>query len=258
MYIVSNEQMRRIEKVAFDHGMPEAALMEKAGCAVAARILTLFDTKDFPRITVLAGTGHNGADALVVARELLLAKRDVIVWCADGEPKSLREAHKRWFISLGGRVVSDFDQLGISDLIVDGLLGFGTTRPPCGKIAEAIDWCNLQQSKVVSIDNPSGLCTDTGHIFENAVRATRTFCLGVGKEGLFQDSSEYHCGDVEIVDIGLSDLHIARVLNAEFPWQPKVKPIHSDMVSEWIPIAHKPNANKFSAGSALSVAGSYK
>lgn len=258
MYIVNNEQMRRIEKVAFDHGMPEAALMEKAGCAVAARIIQQFDPTNFCHIAVLAGTGHNGADALVVARELLLAKRKVSVWCANGDSKPLREAHKRWFSSIGGNIVADFEHLGTPNLIVDGLLGFGTTRPPSGEISEAIDWCNSKKTTVVSIDNPSGLCTDTGHILGNAIRATLTFCLGVGKEGLFHDSSAELCGDVEFIDIGLSELHIARILNAEFPWQPRVKSIQAEMISELIPIVRKPNANKFSSGRALIVAGSYK
>jgi hydroxyethylthiazole kinase-like uncharacterized protein yjeF len=260
MYILNNDQVRRVESHAFERGLPEAALMEKAGCAAAMKILEMkqLQMQMHSPVGILAGTGHNGADALIVARELHLAGVKVCVWCAPGEPKPLCEAHRRWFQHLGGSIVSPLETLNHCEIIVDGLLGFGTIKPPSGAIAHAINWCNQHAKTVISIDNPSGLCTNTGHIFDCAIRATKTLCIGVGKEGLFQDFSAEYCGEIETLDIGLSNAHVKSVLESEFSSSYRVKAITPQFVATKLPIRRKPDASKYSAGRALIVAGSHK
>ena len=66
--VVSAAQMRAIEELVFEAGMPVAALMEKVAGAIARRICTLYPSP--MRVGILVGPGHNGGDALVVAREL--------------------------------------------------------------------------------------------------------------------------------------------------------------------------------------------
>jgi NAD(P)H-hydrate epimerase len=77
MHILSTEQIRSVENSSFQNGLPVAALMEKAGLALFARFNSIFSTSTHKCIGVLAGPGHNGADALVLARELHLQGRAI-------------------------------------------------------------------------------------------------------------------------------------------------------------------------------------
>ena len=68
--LVSTEQMQQIEGKIFEAGMPVAALMEKVAGLIARRVQTLYPRSAYDRVGILVGMGHNGGDALVVAREL--------------------------------------------------------------------------------------------------------------------------------------------------------------------------------------------
>lgn len=61
--VVTAAQMRAIETRMFEAGMPVAALMEKVGGLVAARVQRLYPPEEFRRLGVLVGPGHNGGDA---------------------------------------------------------------------------------------------------------------------------------------------------------------------------------------------------
>ncbi|MFM7478794.1 MAG: NAD(P)H-hydrate epimerase, partial [Microcystis aeruginosa] len=79
--VVNSEQMRRIEGAIFASGMPVAALMEKAALLTAQQFKKSYSLADFPKIGVIVGPGHNGGDALVIARELHLAGYQVSLFC---------------------------------------------------------------------------------------------------------------------------------------------------------------------------------
>jgi len=66
--VVNSEQMRRIEGAIFASGMPVAALMEKAALLTAQQLKKSYSLANFPKIGVIVGPGHNGGDALVIAR----------------------------------------------------------------------------------------------------------------------------------------------------------------------------------------------
>ena len=69
--MVYSNQMLRLEKEMFSQGMPQEALMEKAGIQISRWLLKRKSLlKD--GITVVIGPGHNGGDGAVIARELFL------------------------------------------------------------------------------------------------------------------------------------------------------------------------------------------
>jgi len=86
--IVDSKQMLKLEKEMFSDGMPQEALMEKAGIQISRWLL-----KKKPLlkhgITVFIGPGHNGGDGAVVARELFLKGFYVQVWCPFQLKKAL-------------------------------------------------------------------------------------------------------------------------------------------------------------------------
>ena len=66
--VVTTEQMANIEGKIFAGGMPVAALMEKAALLTSQRIQQLYPLHTVDKVGVLVGPGHNGGDALVIAR----------------------------------------------------------------------------------------------------------------------------------------------------------------------------------------------
>ena len=69
--IVDSEQMKTLESDMFSKGMPEEALMEKAGIQSSKWLLK---RKSLLKngITVFIGPGHNGGDCAVLPIELLI------------------------------------------------------------------------------------------------------------------------------------------------------------------------------------------
>jgi hydroxyethylthiazole kinase-like uncharacterized protein yjeF len=86
--VVTAAQMRSIEQRMFEAGMPIAALMEKVAGRIALRIQELYPRALMGRVGVLVGPGHNGGDALVVARELNFQGYDVALCCPSRDSKT--------------------------------------------------------------------------------------------------------------------------------------------------------------------------
>jgi NAD(P)H-hydrate epimerase len=88
-----------------------------------------------------------------------------------------------------------------SDVVVDALLGTGSTRPMEGPIAEAVD--AVRDSRVYALDLPSGVNSDTGAADPKTLTAFMTITLGLAKAGLYQYPARELCGDIVVEDIGI-------------------------------------------------------
>ncbi|BFM41336.1 NAD(P)H-hydrate dehydratase [Synechocystis sp. LKSZ1] len=211
--VVSAAEMRAIEEYLFTQGMPVAALMEKAALAVAQRVLFWYPRFSYPTVGVLVGPGHNGGDGLVVARELALQQYQVKIYCPFERLKPLTQAHADYARCLGIPFVSNLEALRDCTFLIDAWFGFGLTRPFTGQIATEIDQLNTWPQPIVSIDIPSGLHTDSGAVLGMALRAQRSFCLGLWKRAYFQDAALAYLGQVERLDIGIPPQWIDAVLS---------------------------------------------
>jgi NAD(P)H-hydrate epimerase len=88
-------------------------------------------------------------------------------------------------------------------IVVDGLLGTGSTGAPRGPIAEAIATIAAARERgatVAALDIPSGIDASTGAA-DGAVRADLTITFGALKRGLAVARGA--CGQIVVVDIGL-------------------------------------------------------
>lgn len=286
-FAVTAEQMRAIESRIFDAGMPVAALMEKVAGLIAGRIqeaitgggtntialkpgqvarascprlaingattggLPLERLGEF-KIGVLAGPGHNGGDALVVARELHFRGYEVVIYSPFEKVKELTAHHSRYCASLGIPFFQKISDLKDCDLLIDGLFGFGLERKLKGDIAEAINVINNWKKPVFSIDLPSGLHTDTGEVLGTAIRATWTFCLGLWKLAFLQDSALEYIGTSELIDFDIPLADIWAVLGN----RPDLKQITSYEAISFLSIPRLPTNHKYKNGHLLLIAGS--
>ena len=252
--IVSAQQMREIESRIFAAGMPVAALMEKAAGLCANKIKNLYPLSLLIRVGVIVGPGHNGGDALVIARELYLAGYQVKVYCPLAKLKELTAAHAQYAKSLDIPFSEDIETLENCELIIDGLFGFGLTRSISGKLAEAVDKLNNWSQPVVSIDLPSGIHTDTGEVLGTAVVATHTLCLGLWKRAFFQDQALEYIGKAERLDFGIPTADLWAVIPDPAP----VQQITTSVVKQFLPLPRPLVTHKYQQGHLLLICGSFR
>lgn len=250
--VVNSEQMRRIEETIFASGMPVAALMEKAALLTAQKLRKSYSLADFPKIGVIVGPGHNGGDALVIARELHLAGYQVALFCPIAKLKDLTAQHANYVKHLGLIFNETLESLQDCQLIIDGLFGFGLERALSGDIAELVDKINSWQKPIISIDIASGIHTDTGEVLGTAIKATHTFCLGLWKRAFFQDMALLYLGKVELIDIGMSQIDLETILQNS----PPILRVNPDLIRPYLPLPRSLLTHKYQQGHLLIICGS--
>jgi NAD(P)H-hydrate epimerase len=250
--VVTAQQMRDIEERIFAAGMPVAALMEKVGGLISCRLQALYPCSLVQRVGILVGPGHNGGDALVVARELHFQGYEVLLYRPISKLKELTAQHAQYTDSLGIHSFDAIASLQECDLLIDGLFGFGMERSLTDPVATAIDCLNQWSQPIVSIDLPSGLHTDTGEMLGTAVRATQTFCLGLWKQGLLQDQALDYVGTAELIDFDISLADVKAVLGNS----PKIERITRASAIATLPLPRPPVTHKYKQGHLLLICGS--
>jgi len=250
--IVTAAQMRQIEGRLFAAGMPVAALMEKVAQRITAWLEAHFSLQNYPQVGILVGPGHNGGDALVVARELYSRGYGVQVYAPLSTFKDLTRAQAEYVKHLGIPWVESISALDSCDLLVDGLFGFGLERPIEGAIATVVAHINQGGSPVVSIDLPSGLHTDSGKVLGSAIRASHTLCLGLWKRGCFQDQALPFLGQAHLIEFDIPWTDVEAVLGAT----PEVCRLTPAVARAGIPLPRQADTHKYRVGHLLLVAGS--
>ncbi len=244
--------MQQIESQVFAAGMPIPALMEKVGGLIARRFQVLYPRSNFHRVGILAGMGHNGGDALVVARELYFQGYEISIYVPSEELRELTNQHYRYVSSLGIKILDNAQDLANCDAIVDGLFGFGLNREITGILYETIELINGLNIPIISIDLPSGIHTDTGLTLGIAIRATHTFCLGLWKLAFIQEQAIEYVGKTELIDFDLPLRDIASVLGEE----PVMTRMTADLAIAHLPLVRSPTTHKYQQGHLLLIVGS--
>lgn len=172
MKIVTAAEMRDIDRLTTERaGVPSLTLMENAGTAVAAAVMS------FPgRVLVVCGKGNNGGDGLVAARKLHEAGREVQVVLLAQPPDVKGDAaemlrrlpFKPVVATTVERVKSS---IADADIVVDAILGTGFTPPVSELYAAAIAAINASGAYVIAVDLPSGVFADSMSVAEPRCRA---------------------------------------------------------------------------------------
>ncbi|YAF95920.1 MAG: NAD(P)H-hydrate dehydratase [Nodularia sp. CChRGM 3473] len=246
--VVTAGQMRDIEERIFAAGMPVAALMEKVAGLITLRVQEVRGS----RVGILVGPGHNGGDALVVARELYFRGYQVWIYSPFSQHKELTSQHLRYARSLGIPYYQELEQLPDCDFLIEGLFGFGLERPLTDAIALAINRLNEWHKPIFSIDLPAGLHTDTGEVLGTAIRAKHTFCLGLWKLAFLQDQSLDYIGQAELIDFDIPLADVQAVLGDA----PSIKRITPAMALSTLPLPRPPVTHKYKEGHLLIICGS--
>jgi len=190
------------EQARSQFGIEPIQLMEVAGWQIARFVDGFVDGVRGKRVTVVAGSGNNGGDALVAAR--FLQQRGAIVRGSivpTRDATSLVARHAQTIKRLGIPVLTAPQGIDPSaDLLIDGLFGIGIRLPLRDPAPSIIAAMNAGQVPIVAIDVPSGLDADSGAGQEGAVRASATITLVAPKTAL---QGNPNAGRVFVADIGM-------------------------------------------------------
>ncbi len=250
--IVDSEQMLKLEKEIFSDGMPQEALMEKAGIQISKWLLKRKSLLKHG-ITVVIGPGHNGGDGAVVARELFLKGFLVKVWCPFPIKKTLTKSHINYLTSIGVTNLLDPPNATGKELWIDAVFGNNQRREVDNKLINLfLQKFHNKNGKVVSIDVPTGLSPDKGEPFlDYSVKADYTLAIGLNKIGMTQDSALPFIGELHHIDIGVPSNKLSKIETKIF------KVTYKDLKNIDLPSLPK-NSNKYKRGKTLLIVGSEK
>lgn len=185
--VYTEAQARALDRYAIEQGgIPSYTLMTRAGEAALRALRSCWPAAE--RVLVVCGPGNNAGDGYVLARAALAQRMKVRVVALTDPERLQGEARVAWndFRAAGGDASSWGDAaLDDVDVIVDAIFGIGLTRPIEGEMAACIRAINQSTAHVLSLDIPSGLATDTGHVLGESVRAERTIAFIGLKQGFY-------------------------------------------------------------------------
>ena len=205
-YLVTAAEMREYDRNTIEKtGIPACVLMERAALAAADRIcLRQGDKKSSGRVLIMAGMGNNGGDGLAVARILWERGWQVEVWCVGEQEKASAQWRQQRQILENYPV--EFTQAPKRQeyrAAVDALFGVGLSREVEGRYREAVKIFNSLEGVKLALDLPSGIDSDTGRVWGEAVRADATVTFGFCKRGLVLYPGCEYGGEVYTADIGV-------------------------------------------------------
>lgn len=259
--LFSSEQVRKVDSIAIKKlGLPGLVLMENASISIYQSILENFtQLSEESIIGIVCGKGNNGGDGFAVARHFANAGFIVNILFLSDE-KELSGDSKINFTSLKNlskffknirlkkysskKEIKFFDEC---DLIIDALLGTGTS----GELKEPYKAIILELNKLecfkVSVDLPSGLNSDTG--FGSTIfNADLTVTMAEYKKGLFFGKGAASSGKVVKGNIG-----IPSILFDEYPVNEYLIEPEDAILS----LPHKmSDIHKYQSGKVLTIAGS--
>lgn len=213
MKIISVDEMRQIEKEAYESGISYEQMMITAGKKIAQKILseTLYLNRT---ITAIIGTGNNGGDALIALTELIKEGWTANAWM-------IRKRHDKdnllsnFHYHSGQTVEYQNDQyfnqldqwLQSSDILLDGALGIGCHLPLASDYSEVFSHIHSISKRftTIAVDCPSGMDCDSGECDEHCIHADLTFCVEALKIGEIQNPGYRFTGKIESISLDLPE-----------------------------------------------------
>lgn len=242
-------QMRRIDELIIERGIPSVLLMENASRSVLEEVLKYPTVKE---IAILCGGGNNGGDGYAIGRLLLNAGKtvSVIECCHPSTPDAIFNASL--FVSSGGGIHACEEStveslLSRADMVIDSIFGTGFHGELQGRVAELVEYINGLKSVKLAVDIPSGVSGFDGSVRGIAFRADKTVTFGAGKVGHYLYPGRDYCGEVVVRSEGFSREILDRQLDSSV--------IDEELVLELLPERHA-DSHKGTYGAVLIVGGS--
>jgi len=216
MKIVSPAQMLRLESAEMSAGATAEDLMNRAGAAMAARLVDRFGVGR--RVAIFLGKGNNAGDGLVVARHLarfawkvqlnfIRLERELSPLPTQKLAELLAELPlvSRTLCGNGGEFVLN------PEFAIDAILGLGSSGPLSPEIARAVETINRRRHsgalQVIALDLPTGLpqlAAKNDFPVKNpdaAVIADLTLTVGYAKDFLADERWSQWVGNLDVIPL---------------------------------------------------------
>lgn len=249
MKILTSQEAKNIDKITIEKGISSDILMEQAAFAVA----DIVENYNPTLILSVVSKGNNGGDGVATARILKNRGYDVEILIVGDPEQGSKDFKKQLEIAREYQIdIFNYKDNALDmkkyDLIIDGLIGIGLKGEVQGEISEVIKEINNAGARVISIDIPSGISTDTGEILGQAVVADETVTFGFLKIGHLLYPARDYCGEIKIAPLSF-DNSLLSSINREL--------IRDELAKSLLP--YRPNDSyKYRFGSILILAGSKK
>jgi NAD(P)H-hydrate epimerase len=250
MKLYTASQMHQADQQS---GISLQQLMENAGQAVADVALNIFPNAT--SFLMLCGKGNNGGDGYVAARHLFQAQKNVVLLelITSNETLSTHEARlaRSAYLDLQPSYALNQENLDRAlrtcDVIIDGLLGSGLSRPLQEPLSIWVAAVNSSKKPILSIDIPSGIFSDSSSIQGPHIQATYTLQLAGAKLASAFYPAKKAFGHWEVANIGIPESVLQGLSKIHLLDDATVKP--------WLP-KRGADVHKYSAGTVLVIAGS--
>lgn len=182
------EEVGSLDRRCYEEfGLSEDILMEHAAEGMASYVRENFAKNS--KVTLVCGSGNNGADGIACAR-LLHGDFDVSIYYAK-KPKSqmaLLQAKRADAI-----VVKTISQLQASDVLIDAIVGTGFSGEFSDNLKKLIEKMNSTEAFKIACDVPS-----------SGFYADVTLTMGALKKFMFLDANKEFVGKIEVLNLGVA------------------------------------------------------
>ncbi len=170
-----------------EFGLSEELLMEHAAQGMANYIRANFAQGS--NITIVCGSGNNGADGLALGRLLHLHFNINLLLAKTPKSEMAKLQHKR----IQALNIPETTQMTPCDIIVDALVGTGFKGELSQELLVLMQEMNTLSAFKIACDIPSA------YLFHADV----TLTMGALKKSLFLDNVKDCVGEVEVLDLGV-------------------------------------------------------
>ena len=257
MKLATCDLIKQIDNFSEQSGIAsKQVLMQKAGQAVANAVRSAIPQGS--RVLIIAGKGNNGGDGYSAAIELC-PDFSVSVFAPFGAEQ--KNAEGRHFLSLAREAsikiysLESYDiaksYIASADCIVDALFGVGFSGDIPEALLPIVKSINSSSAKIIAVDLPLGILSDSGEVLPNAIRAHQTVALSYLKPAHVSYPAKEYMGKVTLDTLGLDGVTYPDDIKFSYFL------IDRAFVKENLP-QRKETANKGSFGKALLIVGSDK
>ena len=249
--VLMKNQAYDLDRLALKtYGISGQKLMGEAGKKIADFIKSNFSNMNL--ISIVVGKGNNGGDGFAAALYLNKCGFNIAVFSVyDSQYFSTETSYYYKECSKEGiSVIFASDPPSAYDfncLVIDSMLGIGFRGELFENLKNWSTWIN-RFSVVVSCDIPTGVCSDSGTVSTEAVKADYTIAIGYPKIGSLIEPGKSYSGTITSIDIGFPNK--INELNGQ-----KWNIVRGDLIKNILKPLKK-NTHKYKQGKVLILAGS--